>query len=429
MNWTLKTKENNKAVFSIEIDEKEFEEATQEVYLRSRNRFNIPGFRKGKAPRKVIEMNYGEGIFYDEALNNLLPEAYDKAIEELELEPVAMPELDVEKLEKGEPIVVNIEVAIKPEVKLGDYKNIELEKVEHNVTDEDVEMELETIQEMNGRIVDVGDREAKEGDILTINFEGYIEDEKFEGGSAEGQEITLGENQFIPGFEEQLIGKKKEDKVEVEVTFPEDYFEESLKGKDAIFKVEIKEIKEKELPKLDDEFAIDVSEFDTLDEYKESLREKLEARAKENEKVEKENNVIDHIVEKTEIEIPEVMLDNQIENEISQFEQTLGMQALTLEKYYEMTNTSAEDLKQQVSPVAEQRLRADLILEAIEKEEEIEITEEEIEAELEKMAKEFQHENVEEFKDEMLGGSVERIKMSIGRDKTIELLISNTKWI
>lgn len=429
MNSTLKTKENNKATFSIEINEKKFEEATQKVYLKNRNRFNIPGFRKGKVPRKIIEVNYGEGVFYEEALNTLLPEAYDKAIEDLELEPVDMPDVDVEELEKGKPVVVNIEVTIKPEVKLGDYKNIEIEKIEYNITDEDVDMELKSIQEMNGRIIDASDREAKDGDILTIDFEGYIEEEKFEGGSAEDQELTIGDDKFIPGFEEQLIGKKKGDKVEVEVTFPEDYFEESVKGKEALFKVDVKDIKEKELPELDDEFAIDVSEFDTLDEYKESIREKLEKDAKEKEKIEKENKVIEYIVESSEMDIPDAMIENQVENELRQFEHTLSMQGLDINQYFELTNITVEGFKEEVSPVAEKRIKADLVLEVIEKEEGIDVTDEEVDEELEKLALQYNQEDIEKFKKDMHMGDLQHIKMGIMRDKTIDLLVSSTKWI
>ncbi|NMB08058.1 MAG: trigger factor, partial [Tissierellia bacterium] len=315
MNPVLTKKENNKAFFTIEIAEKDFEKAIQKAYLKNRNYFVVPGFRKGKVPRKIIEMNYGEGVFYEEALNSILPEAYEEALEELKLDPVDYPEIDVEEIEKGKPVIVTVEVTIKPEVELGDYKNFEIEKIEYNVSDEDVETELKTIQEMNARIIAAEDRETKEGDILTIDYEGYVDGEQFEGGTAEGQELTLGSNTFIPGFEEQLIGKKKGEEVEVKVNFPEDYFEESLEGKEAIFKVIIHEIKEKELPILDDEFAIDVSEFDTLEEYKEDLRQKLEKEFKEKEKNEIENTVVKKVVELSKVDIPEVMIENQVENE------------------------------------------------------------------------------------------------------------------
>ncbi len=429
MNPVLEKKENNKATFTIEIGEDKFEEAIQKAYIKNRHIFNIPGFRKGKVPRKIIEMNYGEGVFYEEALNNLLPEAYDQAIESLELEPVDTPEVDIEQLEKGKPVIIKVDVTVKPEVILGDYKSIEIEKVEYNVTDEDVEKELKTIQEMNARIVDVGDRETKEGDIVNIDFEGYIDGEEFEGGTAENQELTLGENTFIEGFEEQLIGKKKGEKVDVKITFPEDYFEESLRGKEALFKVTINEIKEKELPILDDEFAKDVSEFDTLEEYKQSIREKLEKEAKEKEQVEIENKIVEKLVELSEMDVPEVMIENQIENEVDEFNYRLSMQGLNIEQYLQYTNSTLDDFKEQVRPVVEKKVKADLVLEAVAKVEKLEATDEDVDRELERLAKEYNLEDVEKFKEDMKKSDLEYLKAGIIRDKTIELLVSNTKFI
>ncbi|NMB27999.1 MAG: trigger factor [Tissierellia bacterium] len=429
MNSVLEKKENNKAVFSIEISEDKFEKAIQKAYFKNRNRFSVPGFRKGKVPRKIIEMNYGEGIFYEEALNTLLPEAYDKAVEDLELEPVDTPEVDIEQLEKGKPIIIKIEVTIKPEVKLGDYKSIEIEKIEYNVTDEDVDKELKAIQEMNGRIIDAGHRETKEKDILTIDYEGYVDGEQFEGGTAEDQKIEIGTGKFIPGFEEQLVGKKKGDKVDVKVVFPEDYFEESLKGKEALFKVTIKEIKEKELPILDDEFAKDVSEFDTLEEYKESIREKLKKEAKDREQIEIENKVIEKVIELSEMNIPEVMIDNQVQNEVGQFEYRLRMQGLDIKQYLELTNTTIEDFKEQIRPLADKKVRADLVLEEIGKVEELEITDKDIDGELERLAIEYNQEDIEKFKEDMKKGDLGYLKSGIMRDKTIELLVKNSKFI
>ncbi|MEY8302879.1 trigger factor [Anaerosalibacter bizertensis] len=429
MNAVLEKKENNKATFTIEIGEDKFEKVIQKSYLKNRNRFNIPGFRKGKAPRKIIEMNYGEEIFYEEALNIILPEAYESAIDELELEPVEQPQVDIEELEKGKPVVFKIEVTVKPEVKLGEYKSIEVEKVEYNVKDEDVEKELNSIQEMNARLIDASDREIKDGDILNIDFEGYIDEEKFEGGTAENQQLEIGSNKFIPGFEEQLIGKKKGEEVEVKVNFPEDYFEESLKGKEAIFKVTINEIKEKELPELDDEFAKDVSEFDTLDEFKESIKEKLEKDMKNKEKVEQEGKVIDKVVEMSEVDIPEVMVDNQIQNEMGQLDYSLRMQGLSIDQYFELTNTDIEDFKEQIKPEAEKRVKTELVLEEIAKVEKIEVENEDIDKELEKMAEQYQTEDVEKFKEDMKKGDLEYIKTGIIRDKTIELLMANAKFI
>lgn len=429
MDFTLKNKENNRACFNIEITEEEFEKAIQKAYLKNRNKFNIPGFRKGKAPRKIIELNYGEGIFYEDALNIILPQAYEEAVESLELEPVDSPEVDIEQLEKGKPVILKIEVTIKPEVKLGNYKSIEVEKVEYNVTDEDVERELKAIQEKNARIVDASDREIKEGDIVTIDFKGFIDGEQFEGGTAENQRLEIGSNTFIPGFEEQLIGKKKGDKVDVKVTFPEDYFNENLRGKEATFEVVIHEVKEKELPKLDDEFAKDVSEFDTLEEYKNSIRERLEKEAKDREKIEFENKLVDKVVEEAEVDIPEAMIEHQIEHEIDDFNYRLRLQGLDIDQYLNLTNSKLEDLKKQIRPLAEKKVKTDLVLEAIGKKENIKVTEEDIDKELERIAKEYNQEDVDKFKENMKKGDLSFLEAGIMRDKIIDLLVSNAKII
>ncbi len=429
MDFTLKNKENNRACFNIEITEKEFEKAIQKAYLKNRNKFNIPGFRKGKAPRKIIELNYGEGIFYEDALNIILPQAYEEAVESLELEPVDSPEVDIEQLEKGKPVILKIEVTIKPEVKLGNYKSIEVEKVEYNVTDEDVERELKAIQEKNARIVDASDREIKEGDIVTIDFKGFIDGEQFEGGTAENQRLEIGSNTFVQGFEEQLIGKKKGDKVDVKVTFPEDYFNENLRGKEATFEVVIHEVKEKELPKLDDEFAKDVSEFDTLEEYKNSIRERLEKEAKDREKIEFENKLVDKVVEEAEVDIPEAMIEHQIEHEIDDFNYRLRLQGLDIDQYLNLTNSKLEDLKKQIRPLAEKRVKTDLVLEAIGKKENIKVTEEDIDKELERIAKEYNQEDVDKFKENMKKGDLSFLEAGIMRDKIIDLLVSNAKII
>jgi trigger factor len=429
MEFALKNKENNRACFNIEITEEEFEKAIQKAYLKNRNKFNIPGFRKGKAPRKIIELNYGEGIFYEDALNIILPQAYEEAVESLELEPVDSPEVDIEQLEKGKPVILKIEVTIKPEVKLGNYKSIEVEKVEYNVTDEDVERELKAIQEKNARIVDASDREIKEGDIVTIDFKGFIDGEQFEGGTAENQRLEIGSNTFVQGFEEQLIGKKKGDKVDVKVTFPEDYFNENLRGKEATFEVVIHEVKEKELPKLDDEFAKDVSEFDTLEEYKNSIRERLEKEAKDREKIEFENKLVDKVVEEAEVDIPEAMIEHQIEHEIDDFNYRLRLQGLDIDQYLNLTNSKLEDLKKQIRPLAEKRVKTDLVLEAIGKKENIKVTEEDIDKELERIAKEYNQEDVDKFKENMKKGDLSFLEAGIMRDKIIDLLVSNAKII
>ncbi|HLR21460.1 MAG TPA: trigger factor [Tissierellaceae bacterium] len=428
MNPVFDKKENNTVFFTFELDENKFEKAIQEVYLRNRGRFNIPGFRKGKTPRKIIEINYGEGIFYEEAINNLLPEAYDKAVEELELEPVATPDVDIEEIEKGKPVVVNIEVDVKPEVKLGDYKNIELEKIEYNVTDEMVEEKVLEVQDSNARLLDAGDADIKDGDIANIDFIGSIDGEEFPGGSAEGHDLTIGTNTFIPGFEEQLIGKKKGEEVEVKTTFPEDYHEESLAGKEAVFEVKINSVQTKELPELDDEFVKDVSEFDTLDEYKEDIRENLEEEYKNREAAEKENAVLEKVVEISEVDIPEGMIETQLDDEIRQFDFRLRNQGLELEQYLEMTGSDVEDLKEQLRPVASNRVNVDLVLEAIVEEENIEVNDEDIDKELEKMAEQYQAEDKEEFIENMKNGDLEFIKAGIANTKAVELLLESTTF-
>ena len=429
MNFNVEKKENNIVTFKAEIEEDKFERAIDRAYLKIRNKFNVAGFRKGKAPKKIIELNYGESIFYEEALNILLPEAYEEAVKKLELEPVDQPQVDIEQLEKGKPVILKLDVTVKPEVKLGDYKSIEIEKAKYNVTEEDVKKEIENMQDMNSRLIDADDKEAENGDILTINFEGYMNGEKFEGGTAENQNLELGSKKFIPGFEEQLIGKKVGEKVDVNVKFPDDYFEEKLKSKDALFKVEIKEIKIKEKPKLDDEFAKDVSEFDTLDELKSSIKEKLEKEAKDKEKVENETKAIEKLMEISEVEIPEVMIDRQIDDEVSEFDYRLKMQGLSLDKYFEFANTSLEKLKEQFKERSGNKVKSDLVLGELAKQENIQATEEEIDKEIEKIAAEYNPKDTEKFKEDVKKGDLEWIKSGIIKDKAIELLIKNVKFV
>lgn len=428
MGAVLEKKENNKVFFNFELEADAFEKALQDAYMKNRGRYNIPGFRKGKAPRKIIELNYGEEIFYEDAINILLPEAYENAVKELELEPVDTPDIDIDEIIKGEPILVKAEVDVKPEVKLGDYKAMELEKVEYEVTDEMIEHELHHVQEDNARIISV-DREVKEGDIVTIDFAGFVDEEQFPGGTAEGHELEIGSKTFIPGFEEQLIGKNKGEEVEVKVTFPEEYHEESLAGKEALFKVVIHEIREKELPELDDEFAKDVSEFDTIEEYKQDIKNRLEEELKSQEKFEKENKVIEKVMEISEVDIPNGMIETQIDDELGQFDFRLRQQGLELEKYLELTGTNIDMMREQFREVAEKRVRADLVLEAIAKVESIEVTEEDIDKELTKMAEQYKAEDVEEFKENMKKGSLEFLKAGIINSKVVDLLIENAKFI
>lgn len=424
----LEKKENYTVYFNMELASDDFEKAVQEAYLKNRGRFNIPGFRKGKVPKKIIDMNYGEDFFYEDAINALLPEAYGEAIKELEINPVDTPHVDVEEIKKGEPILVKVHVDVKPEVELGDYTSIELEKIEYNVTDEMVENELKNAQDMNGRIIDAGDAEAAEGNLLTVDFKGFVDGEQFEGGTAEGQQLEIGSGRFIPGFEEQLIGKKKGEEVEVKVTFPEEYFEESLKGKDATFQVKIHDVKVKELPELDDEFAKDVSEFDTLEEYKADIRAKMQENFSRQEEVDNENRVVEKVVEISNVDIPQGMIDTQIENEIYDFEYRMKSQGLELEKYLELTGQSIDDLKEQLAPVAEKRVRADLVLEAIANKEEINVTEEDIDAELNRLADQYRQDDKDQFIADMKKGDLSFLNSGITNKKVIDLLLSKVKF-
>lgn len=429
MKAVFDKKEKNTVHFNIEVPTGDFEKALQQAYMKNRGKFNIPGFRKGKVPRKIIEMNYGDDIFFEDAINLLLPEAYSNAIDELGLEPVDSPEVDIDEMELGKPIQVKFSVEVKPEVKLGDYKSIELEKVDYSVTEAMINNEVDREREQNARIIDAGDRAVADGDLVTIDFAGYIDGELFEGGSAEDHDLTIGSNQFIPGFEEGLIGKNKGDEVDVEVTFPEEYHEESLKGKPAAFKVTIKEIKVKELPELDDEFAKDVSEFDTLEEYKNNIKETLEKSLKEQEKIETENKLVEKVVELSEIDVPEAMIKSQIESEIKDFEYRVRSQGFDMDQYLELTGTSREDLELNFRPISERRVKADLVLEAIAKAEDVQVTDEDLDKELEKLAEQYQQANKEKFIKDMKKGDLGFLKAGISNSKVLDMLVDNIKFI
>jgi len=380
----LVKKENNVVTLKFKVDAETFEKGLVKAYNKTKKQFNIPGFRKGKAPRKLIEKMYGEGVFYDEAINFVFPDAYENALKEQSVEPVDRANLEDFIVEDGAEFVVS--VIVKPEVKLGEYKGVSAEKSVANVEDAQVEEEIKKLQEKNARIIEVEDRDIKENDIVTIDYKGFIEDEAFEGGEAQGHELTIGSKQFIEGFEEQLIGKKAGEDVTVEVSFPEDYHAEDLKGKPARFEVKIHEIKEKELPELDDEFAKDVSEFDTLDELKADTKSTLLKQAENKAEGENKDKVIGQIVEACEIDVPEVMIENQIDMEIRNFEQSLQYQGLNLDTYLMYTGTTREAMREQLKENAEKAVRTDLVLSEIKKVEKIEASEEELEAELTRMA-------------------------------------------
>ncbi|MDX9916433.1 MAG: trigger factor [Gudongella sp.] len=429
MKAVLEKREKNTVHFSIEFPAGDFEAALQQAYLKNRGKFNIQGFRKGKVPRRIIEMNYGKEIFYEDAINIMLPDAYSDAIDQLSLEVVDSPNVNVDEIVPGEPINVKFSVDVKPEIELGDFSVIEMEKVDYSATDEMVDAEISRVQDQNARIIDAGEREIENGDITTIDFEGFVDDVAFEGGQAENHVLEIGSGQFIPGFEEALIGKKKGEDTEVNVTFPEEYHEESLKGKPAVFKVSIKEVKTKELPEIDDEFAKDVSEFDTLDEYKESIKKELEESLKEQEKIDIENQIVEKVVEMSTLEVPPAMIDSQVDNEIKDFEYRVSMQGFELDKYLELTGMNLESLRDNFRPVAEKRVKADLVLEAIAKAENIEVTDEDIDNELRKLAEQYKQDDVEKFVNDMKRGDLDFLKAGISNSKVLDMLRERVKFV
>lgn len=422
-------KEGNKVSFDMEIDGKDFENAVQKAYLQNRGRFNIAGFRKGKVPRRIIEMNYGEGIFYEDAINLILPEEYQTAIEELDLEPVDNPDIDIGEINKGENLLISVKVDVKPEMELGDYKAIEVEKIDTSVTDETVENKLKELQDTNSRLVDGSFRPVENGDLLTIDFEGFKDGVAFPGGAGQDYKLEIGSNSFIPGFEDQLIGKEKDQEVEINLTFPEEYHEESLAGQDAVFKVTIHDVKMKELPELDDEFVKDVSEFDTLEELRVDIREKLEESFKEEAKIETENRLVEELVKISKVDIPRGMIESQIDDELRQFDFRMRGQGFDLEQYLELTGMSIDDMRSQFEEVSQKRVSANLALEALAKAEGIEVNDEDLDEELGKLAEQYQAEDKEAFIEDMKKGDLEYLKSSIKNSKAIDFLRENAKFI
>jgi trigger factor len=425
MSSTVVKKENNEVTLRIEVGVETFEKGIEKAYKKMRGRFNIPGFRKGKAPRKIIEVQYGEGVFYEEAINEIFPEAYEGAISEQNIDPVDRPSIDIEEIGKGKNLVFTAKVTVKPEVNLGEYKGIEVEKKEYNVEEEDVEKEIEQLRDRNSRLVAV-ERPVADGDSVILDYAGFVGENQFEGGTAEKQTLVIGSGQFIPGFEEQLIGAKAGDDVEVKVTFPEPYHSEDLAGKEAIFKVKIHEVKEKELPELDDEFAKDVSEKDTLDELKADIKEKQEEAAKNKAERELKDEVLKKVVENATIEIPEVMAEHEIDTMLNEFNYQLQFQGLNLDTYLEYTNTKVEDMREQMKEDAYNRVKNQLVLEAIGKAESIEVSDEETDADMEKYATQYNME-LEKFKKTLRPEDLNQIKEGIKSRKTVDFLVAEAK--
>ena len=431
MNTKLVSRDEKKVVFTSEISPEAFEASINKVYNKMRSRFNIPGFRKGKAPRKIIELNYGEGIFFEDAVNELLPDLFEEAVKELELNKdiCGMPKIDIEEFDKNKAIVIKFEQELKPVPELGDYKNLVADDVKFEVTDEMVEDRINKERENNARIVSVEDRPVKDMDTVNIDFEGSVEGVPFDGGKSENYDLVVGSHTFIPGFEEQLLGKNIGDNVDVNVIFPEEYHSEELKGKEALFKVKINSIKEKQLPELDDEFAKDVSEFDTLEEYRADIKKNLTEAAERNALVQKQNNAIDALIESSNVEAPESMINEEVDKAFRDFAGRIRQYNMDLDNYFKMLNTTEEAVREQLRPEATKRANAELVIDAFAKLENIEVSEEEIDKEIDEFGKNVKVKDFEGFKKELKSGEgLEGITASLIRRKAVDHLVSLVKF-
>ena len=424
MSLQVENMEKNMAKLTIEVSAEELEKAIQGAYLKQRNKISVPGFRKGKVPRQMIDKMYGVGIFYEDAANALIPTAYGKAYDECELDIVSQPKVEVVQLEKGKPFIFTAEVAVKPEVTLGEYKGLSVDKVSNRVTAKEIDAKLEEEQKKNARTVVVEDRAVQDGDEVVLDFEGFVDGVAFEGGKGENYPLTIGSGSFIPGFEEQLIGAEAEKEVEVNVTFPEEYHSEDLAGKAAVFKCTVHEIKAKELPELDDEFAAEVSEFDTLDAYKADIKAKIKEQKIADGNRKKEDQAVEKAVANATMEIPEAMIDTQVNQMAQDFAQRIQQQGLSMEQYFQFTGMTAESMMEELRPQAVKRIETRLVLEAIAKAENIEITDERIDEELAKMAEAYKME-VEKLKEFMGENEKEQMKMDLAVQDAVTFLVDN----
>ena len=420
-----KTEKANEVKLEITIEAEKFDNAMKKVYFQNAKYFNIPGFRKGKAPMNIVEKYYGAQIFYEDAFNGVATEAYDEALEANKIDAVSRPVVDIKQMEKGKDVIFTAVVQTKPEVELGKYKGIEIPKVEYKVEEKDIEHELGHMQEHNSRLITVDDRALENGDIATIDFEGFVDGVAFDGGKAEGHELEIGSGSFIPGFEDQLVGMKIDEEREIKVTFPKEYFSKDLAGKEAMFKVKLHEIKRKELPELDDEFAKDVSEFDTLAELKASIKEKIEKNNEQRQKYETEDLAIKAVCKDVKVDIPSGMVEFEVENMMKDFEQRLSYQGLNLDQYLKMIGKTEEEMKKEYEPQAIEAIKSRLVLEAIIKAEKIEASEDEIKAKMEEMAKNY-GKKVEEISE---NENLKRyLKEGIESEKALEFIVSNAKF-
>ena len=426
MNCKVEKTENaNEVKLEITVEAKKFDETMKKIYFKTAKYFNIPGFRKGKAPMNIVERYYGTEIFYEDTFNEIAQETLEQAVEENKLDVVSRPDIEVTQIGKGQDLIYTAIFQTKPEAKLGKYKGIEIKKIEYNLEDKDIEHELEHMQEHNSRLISIDDRPVEDGDITVIDFEGFVDGKTFEGGRAENYELTIGSKTFIPGFEDQIIGMKIDEEKDVNVTFPEEYFSKDLAGKEATFKVKLHEIKKKELPKLDDEFAKDVSEFDTLEELKKSIKEKLEEDAKQRQKYETEEAVVKAVTENIEVEVPSGMIETEVENMIKDIETRLSYQGLKLEQYLQMLNKTEDEMKKEYEPQALEAVKTRLMIDAVIKAEKIEANIEEIDEKIKEMAKNYGKENDEEF---IQNENVRKyIEEGIKSEKALDFLVKNAK--
>ena len=424
MSLQVEKLEHNMAKLTIEVSAEELEGALQKAYQKQKGKINVPGFRKGKVPRQLIEKMYGPEIFYDDAANALIPEAYAKAYDESELDIVSQPKIDVTQIEKGKAFIFTAEVAVKPEVTLGQYKGLEVDKISDEVTEEEVAAKLAEEQNKNARTITVEGRPVQDKDEVVLDFEGFVDGVAFEGGKGENYSLTIGSGTFIPGFEEQLVGVEPETEVEVKVTFPEEYQAEELKGKDAVFKCTVHEIKAKELPELDDEFASEVSEFDTLEEYKEDIKAKLKEQKANEGKRAQEDQAVEAIIASAEMDIPEAMVDTQARQMLDDFAQRLQQQGLGMDQYMQFTGMTVEKMLDEMRPQAEKRIKTRLVLEAVAKAENIEISDEKLDEEIAKMAEAYQME-ADKLKEFMGDREKEQMKQDMAVQEAITFVVEN----
>ena len=426
MSLQVEKLEKNMAKLTIEVSAEDLEKALEKAYQKQKSRISLPGFRKGKAPRKMIESMYGKGVFMEDAVNSLVPQEYTKALGECDLEIVSQPEINVTQMEPGKALIFTADVAVKPEVTLGDYKGVEVPKSEIAVTDEEVEAEVKKEQDKNARTVVVEDRAAANGDITTIDFEGFVDGEAFEGGKGTDYPLTLGSGSFIPGFEDQLVGAKAGDHVEVKVTFPEEYQAKELAGKEAVFQCDVKKVEAKELPELDDDFAQDASEFDTLAEYKEDIKKNLTEKKEKEARAAKENAAVDKAIENAQMEIPDAMLNTQVRQMLDDFSRRMQSQGLTMEQYFQFTGMTLEKMQEEMKPQALKRIQTRLVLEKIAEVENIQPTEEEVEEEFKKMADAYKME-VEKIKELLGDRELEQMKKDMAVQKAVTLVADEAK--